>query len=147
MEINGTFYKVPQFKTLQNWSEDVTENFKFTFKLWRDITHTKNLATDFNYIDNYLKVLEGIGEKKGCILVQFSGKISLNYYKEVEKIVSRIAQQNTVNHWRIAKVFRSPTWYVKETLELLDVYSSAIVLHDMPKSKNRIPTKVTQFIY
>lgn len=147
VEVNSSFYKVPQFKTLQNWSEDVSENFKFTFKLWRDITHTKNLVTDLNNIDTLLKALEGVGKKKGCILVQFPGKITLNYYNEAEKIISHLCQQNALNSWNIAIEFRSPTWYVNETLELLDEYGAAIVLHDMPKSKNEILTTAAQFIY
>mgnify|MGYP000264617068 CR=1 FL=1 len=47
----------------------------------------------------------------------------------------------------IAIEFRSPTCYVEETLELLEEYSAAIVLHDMPKSKNEILTTAAQFIY
>ena len=44
VELNSTFYKVPMASTFNKWSLDVPENFQFTIKLWRDITHVKNLA-------------------------------------------------------------------------------------------------------
>ena len=147
VEINSSFYKVPQLKTLQNWSIDVTQNFKFTLKFWRDITHTKNLLTDLNNIDSFLNAAEGIVDKKGCILIQFPGKITLDYYNEVEIILSRLTQQDPQNNWCKAIEFRNPSWYVNETLEMMDEYGASIVLHDMPKSKNEIPNTNASFIY
>src|SRR5665213_2948074 len=46
VEINSSFYKVPMASTVQKWAALVPENFKFTFKLWRDITHNKELTFD-----------------------------------------------------------------------------------------------------
>ena len=44
VEINSSFAKVPRAKTVERWADDVPENFRFTFKLWRGITHAKELA-------------------------------------------------------------------------------------------------------
>ena len=84
VEINSSFYKVPHLKTLQKWSVDVVSDFKFSLKLWQDVTHPKNLLADLDNIDIFLNAAEGVGDKKGCILIQFPGKITLDYYKEVE---------------------------------------------------------------
>ena len=147
VEINNSFYKVPQMKTLQKWSLDVVSDFIFTLKLWQDVTHTKNLLSNLNNIDTFLNAAEGIGDKKGCILIQFPGKITLDYYKEVEGILSRLSEQDLQNNWRKAIEFRDLSWYVNETLELMDEYEASIVLHDMPKSKNEIPNNNAPFIY
>ena len=147
VEINSSFYKVPQLKTLRKWSLDVAQNFIFTLKLWQDVTHTKNLLTDLNNIDTFINAAEGVGDKKGCILIQFPGKITLDYYKEVEGILSRLSEQDPQNNWRKAIEFRDLSWYVNETLELVDEYGASIVLHDMPKSKNEIPNNNAPFIY
>ena len=147
VEINNSFYKVPQMKTLQKWSLDVVSDFIFTLKLWQDVTHTKNLLTDLDNIDTFINAAEGIGDKKGCILIQFPGKITLDYYKEVEGILSRLSEQDSQNNWRKAIEFRDSSWYVNETLELMEEYGASIVLHDMPKSKNEIPNTNASFIY
>lgn len=43
LEINSSFYKVPQARTIIKWASEVPADFRFTFKLWKEITHQKNL--------------------------------------------------------------------------------------------------------
>ena len=35
--------EVPQAKTVNRWVTEVPADFRFTFKLWKEITHQKNL--------------------------------------------------------------------------------------------------------
>ncbi|MCW3091631.1 MAG: hypothetical protein JWP81_2700 [Ferruginibacter sp.] len=147
VELNSTFYKVPMASTFEKWSLDVPENFQFTIKLWREITHVKNLNFDINNIDSFLHAADRMGNRKGCLLVQFPGKITLEYYNEVERILMRLSEQDPQNTWRKAIEFRSPSWYVSETFELLDEYRASIVLHDIPKAKNIQTNKGANFIY
>lgn len=44
IEVNSSFYRIPQAKTIAKWADDVPADFKFTFKLWRGITHEKGLV-------------------------------------------------------------------------------------------------------
>ncbi len=43
IEINSTFYKMPKISTVSNWAESVPDEFRFTFKLSKAITHAKGL--------------------------------------------------------------------------------------------------------
>ncbi|MBD3287877.1 DUF72 domain-containing protein, partial [candidate division KSB1 bacterium] len=43
VEINNSFYKLPEKKTLKTWFDTVPDNFLFTFKANRYITHMKKL--------------------------------------------------------------------------------------------------------
>lgn len=147
LEINSSFYKVPLSSTFEKWAQDVPENFRFTIKLWREITHVKKLNVDFGNITRFLQAADQTGNKKGCILVQFPGKITLEYYNEVEQIFLRLQENDPHNKWRKAIEFRSPTWYVSETYELLEEFGASIVLHDIPKSKNSEINKPAQFVY
>ncbi|MEO5889375.1 MAG: DUF72 domain-containing protein [Ferruginibacter sp.] len=147
LEVNSSFYKVPMKSTFEKWSLDVPENFQFTIKLSRDITHVKDLKTDLNNIDRLLKAAAGIGNKKGCLLIQFPGKITLDYYNEIEEIMMRISEQDHGKEWRKAIEFRSASWYVSETYELLDEYHASLVLHDIPTSKNIELNKTAAFVY
>ena len=87
VELNSTFYKLPMLSTFEKWSNDVNDDFRFTVKLWKEITHVKELKNDLQNIDVFLRAARGVGGKKGSLLVQFPGKITLKYYNEVEKIV------------------------------------------------------------
>ncbi|HEY8898156.1 MAG TPA: DUF72 domain-containing protein, partial [Niastella sp.] len=44
IEINSSFYKVPQPATVRKWADSVPDDFVFTFKLWQEITHVKGFA-------------------------------------------------------------------------------------------------------
>src|ERR1700712_4410010 len=46
IEINSSFKKIPQFKTAQRWAAEVPDDFRFTIKLSKWITHNKDLAFD-----------------------------------------------------------------------------------------------------
>jgi uncharacterized protein YecE (DUF72 family) len=85
--------------------------------------------------------------KKGCLLIQFPGKISMEYFKEVETIIERAAQQDPGNEWKKAIEFRHPSWYIGETFEMLDEYDASLVLHDIPKSRIHENKTKANFVY
>jgi uncharacterized protein YecE (DUF72 family) len=136
IEINSSFYKIPMPATFAKWSKDVNENFSFTLKLWKEITHVKNLNFQLKDIDRFINSAEHIGHKKGSILIQFPGKITLDYFNSIELILKRMAELDPGNDWQKAFEFRHPSWYVGETYELLHEQDATVVLQDIPKSKN-----------
>jgi uncharacterized protein YecE (DUF72 family) len=71
IEINSSFYKIPIAKTLSKWCTEVPGDFKFTFKLWQGITHNKGLAFNPDDVFKFIEVINVVGSKKGCLLVQF----------------------------------------------------------------------------
>jgi len=147
VEINSSFYKVPQAATFLKWSNEVNPGFKFSVKLSREITHIKELRFDENALLKFLDAYQMPVKNKGPLLVQFPGKISLEYYNEAEHILELIRQHSDKDQLQVAVEFRSPTWYTGEAMEMLDAFDAALVLHDMPKSKIFIPNKKTPFIY
>jgi uncharacterized protein YecE (DUF72 family) len=147
LEINSSFYKVPLRSTFEKWALDVPEDFRFTVKLWKEITHVKELCCDLQNIDFFLNKAEGLGYKRGCLLVQFPGKISLEYYSRVEQILQRIRENSSGKEWPLAVEFRNAAWYVRETFELMDEYEASIVLHDIPKARNMELNRQAPFVY
>lgn len=145
VEINQTFYKVPMPSTFERWAEEVAENFTFTVKLSKDITHHKSLKSDPGLVDNFLYAAERLGNKKGCLLVQFPGKVTLDHFNEVEAILEKIEAEGPL--WKKAVEFRHNSWYTGETYELLNEYNCALVLQDMPKSKRSEIATDVPFVY
>lgn len=147
VEINSSFYKTPLQKTFERWSAETEEEFRFSIKLTKAITHAKELKTDLQLIEKFMMSARGIGNKKGCLLVQFPGKITLDYFKNVEEILYKISQQDPAHEWNYAIEFRHPTWYTSETWELLDEYGAGMVLQDKPKAKMLELRGNARFIY
>jgi len=148
VEINSSFYKTPLLSTYQKWALDVPEDFQFSLKFSKEITHVRNLAGDTAGLIKFMQSASGVGNKKGCLLIQFPGAISLDYFNRVEEILQEIhVNSEPFNHWRKAVEFRNPSWYTGETYELLNQYHAVTVLHDFKKGKLSEISGEEDFVY
>jgi uncharacterized protein YecE (DUF72 family) len=145
--VNSCFYKTPLRSTYEKWVNDVPVDFQFTLKLSKDVTHAKELKADLDCINSFLDAAKGTGNKKGCLLVQFPGKISIEYFNQVEEILARIHILDPEHEWRTAVEFRNESWYIAETTELLDSFKAAMVLHDFSKAKVSAISGNADFVY
>jgi uncharacterized protein YecE (DUF72 family) len=145
LEINSSFYKIPMARTFARWSTEVPPDFQFTVKLWKGITHEKELAFTPADIDRFMKAADCIGKNKGCLLIQFPGKITNQYAPRLEAILQQL--KRIAPTWRKAIEFRHNSWYNKDTYALLDRYRASLVLHDMPKSMPTVLNKKARFVF
>lgn len=146
LEVNSSFYKVPLLRTFERWKEETVPGFRFSVKLWKGITHVKKLAFNPIDIDNFMLVANGIGEKKGSLLIQFPASISSDYTKEVRQILQRVKNADRGKRWKIAVEFRHTSWYTHATFTMLDKFKAGVVLHDMPSSKNETLRTKADFV-
>ena len=146
IEINSTFYKLPKSSTLLNWNGQVGSDFDFTLKFTGDVTHSKKLKFDPERITQFMLIAAAL-DKSGCILIQFPPSITSDYSENVEEILSQIQTINTNSKWKIAVEFRNSSWYHDLTWEMLNTYNSALVYHDLAKSKPPILNLDSNFIY
>ena len=135
IEVNSCFYKTPLLKTYERWAADVPNDFQFTLKLSKEITHVKELKGELTCMNTFISNAGGLGHKKGCLLIQFPGKISLEYFERVEEILYQLENEDATKEWKKAIEFRNPTWYVGETKEMLNEFGATMVLHDIPKAR------------
>lgn len=136
LEVNSTFYKLPLTSTLEKWADDVPDEFTFTLKLWREITHTRHLTFSPEYIERFMEIANGIGRKKGCLLVQFPASVTAASFAWVKETLEHVALLNTVPTWRVCVEFRHASWYEHAaTARMLQQLRMSFVLHDMPRSK------------
>lgn len=147
IEINSCFYKTPLRSTYEKWVADVPEDFQFTLKFTRDITHAKDLNGDLSCMDSFLKAASGTRNKKGCLLIQFPGKINLEHFTQVQNILEEFRLLDPKHEWRKGIEFRNESWYVSETTELLNEYNAAMVLHDFSKAKVSTLVDSADFVY
>jgi uncharacterized protein YecE (DUF72 family) len=147
VEVNSCFYKTPQRSTYEKWELDVPRDFQFSLKLSKEVTHAKELESDLTCMENFLGNAKGLSAKKGCLLVQFPGKISLDHFEKVENILAEIERHDPAHDWRVAVEFRNESWYTAETTELLDEFGAVMVMHDFKKAPNFQVKGQASFIY
>lgn len=72
LESNTTFYRMPQIKTLNKWFDDTPDDFVFSVKAPRLITHYKKMAGTKEMITAFYDLmLTGLQHKLGAVLFQF----------------------------------------------------------------------------
>lgn len=147
IEVNSSFYKVPMGATVNKWANVVPDDFKFTYKLWRNITHNKELAFDPADVFRFMDVIKYAGSKKGSLLVQFPASIKADKAPQLENLLNCIRQADTDREWQTAIEFRHTSWYQDKTYYLLDKYNMGLVLHDMPASVAPLIETEADFIY
>jgi len=82
VEIQHTFYKPPQVKTLEGWRKETPEGFEFTLKAWQFITHEGNSPT-FKRLKRELteKEQKEAGGFKPTDTVEFGWQVTLESAK------------------------------------------------------------------
>jgi uncharacterized protein YecE (DUF72 family) len=78
VEINNTFYRMPNAKVLEGWSAQVPEHFKLTLKAPQRITHHKRLRDCAEDLKYFLEVASTLGPKLGAILFQTPPYLRMN---------------------------------------------------------------------
>lgn len=83
VEVNSTFYKLPRVVTARKWRSEVPENFVFTVKMWRAITHEKRFRDVDEETEAFLAVARAL--RAPIILIQTPKRFSQT--EENERLV------------------------------------------------------------
>jgi uncharacterized protein YecE (DUF72 family) len=70
VEINSSFYKPHRPATYSRWAASVPEDFRFSAKVPKTITHKQRLGDADALLDAFLAEVTCLGQKLGCLLVQ-----------------------------------------------------------------------------
>ena len=147
IEFNSSFYKIPKPATVAKWAASVPEQFRFTFKMWKEITHNKGLNFKEEDVVTFFNSINAVNGKKGCLLVQFPPSLGSENIGQLGNLLSCIIKSDPERDWTIAVEFRNNSWYQEEVYELLDFYKTTIVTQDIPKSATPTLDQETNFIY
>ena len=70
VEINYTFYRMPNSKLVAGWASQVPDHFRFTLKAPRRITHDRRLRGVGDLVRGFCEVASELGPKLGALLFQ-----------------------------------------------------------------------------
>ncbi len=124
VEINNTFYRLPQASMIENWNAQVPERFRFSIKATQRITHIKrlnNVAEETKYLLETAALLE---QRLGVVLFQ----LPPNFKKDVERLKAFLDLLQP--DLRAAFEFRHESWFDDETFDLLRARDCALVVSD-----------------
>ncbi len=135
VEINNTFYRLPQVSMIENWREQVPAKFRFSIKATQKITHIKRLKNVTEETKYLMETTALLQERLGVVLFQ----LPPNMKKDTERLESFISA--LPDGMRTAFEFRHESWFDDEIFGLLRKRDSALVISDTdekPLKKLRI---------
>jgi uncharacterized protein YecE (DUF72 family) len=147
IEINSSFYNVPMATTVAKWANDVPEDFKFTFKLSKEITHNKGLAFDPEAVKRFMDVINLVGHKKGCLLVQFPPGVRIAQLRQLNLLMNVLRESDPQKQWNIALEFRHISLYHDDVYRLLDDHTMGMVIQDKPPAATPMLDSELLFLY
>jgi uncharacterized protein YecE (DUF72 family) len=128
VEINSSFYRPHQRKTYERWADSVPEDFRYSVKVPRSITHERRLADCEDLLARFLNEAGGLGKKLGVLLVQlppsliYDASTALAFFRALRKSKALLACEP-----------RHPSWFTGVADAALAKLKVARVAADPPR--------------
>lgn len=125
VEINSSYYHFPTDSGVKKWYQTSPDDFIFTMKANRYITHLRKLKNVESQTSDFLKTVSGLKQKLGPVLFQLppSFKKDLAVLKDFLSLLKK--QKHCVFE------FRNDTWYSDDCFSLLADNGMTFCIYDM----------------
>jgi len=127
VEINNTFYRIPSRDTVRNWKEETPDEFIFSAKFPRKITHIKMLQDCEEELDVFIEHLSLLGDKLGPLLIQLPPGFAPEMSGILKDFLADLPER-----CRFAVEVRNKKWLDEKFYDLLRDNLVALVLLDHP---------------
>ncbi len=125
VEINNTFYRLPQAATFRQWSEQAPSGFVYALKASRYLTHMKKLKDAAEPLARFMERARELRAHLGPILYQ----LPPNWHQDLARLEAflRLLPAGVLHAFE----FRHPSWFSEEALALLDHYGAGFCIMDL----------------
>lgn len=127
VEVDATFYAIPSAKVVEQWRDATPEDFCFTLKLPRTLTHEARLQRGRQTLSDFCQIAELLGPKLAAILIQLPPSFGPKERPVLERFLGHLPKTLP-----FALEFRDRTWLTSDTIELLSRYQVALTLGATP---------------
>jgi uncharacterized protein YecE (DUF72 family) len=125
VEINNTFYRLPQGHTFTAWREQAPPGFCYALKFSRYASHLKRLKDPQEPIARFLDRATRLQGFLGPILVQLPPRWNV----DVNRLADFLNAAPGTYRWAIE--FRDPRWLRDEIYTLLRRHNAALCINDL----------------
>jgi len=140
VEINNSFYQLPDKGTFENWRDNTPGGFRFAVKASRYITHMKKLKDPRQPVSDFMDHAQHLDEKLGPILFQLPPNWRVNA-ERLENFLEVLPEG-----YRYTFEFRDPSWFDARIYEILSEHGVAFCMYHLNQRDS--PRQVTaDFIY
>lgn len=141
VEIEHTFFELPLKHTVQAWQRRAPDGFLFSPCVPRQITHGQRLQDVQGRLEDFLALMEELGDKLGPVLIQLPEDFRHTEQARLEAFLTLLPAQV-----QFAIEFRHGSWVRDTTFALLAQHQIAWVVVDAPFLP-RLPHVTASFAY
>ena len=131
VEIDSTFYALPNEGTVRGWATRTPSEFTFSAKLPQTITHKKSLELDRGIesdLNQFINTMHPLVEAKKLSVILAQLPPSLEF--DAEKLESFFSILPERIHFAVE--FRNNSWLRNETFKILESYNVSFTIVDEP---------------
>lgn len=129
VEVNATFYRLPDPTSVARWVKQTPPAFAFAVKASRYLTHVKRLRELGPGLERFYACIEPLADspKLGPILWQ----LPPNFRRDDERLAAALDRLPKGQHHCFE--FRDPSWFHSDVYALLREHRVALVIADRPE--------------
>jgi len=120
VEINNTFYKMPEATYIRHWAQQVSADFRFTFKVPQLITHHKKLTNVGSLLRKFFTPIECMETQLGACLLQLP-PTSYRNDSLLHEALNAVPER-----CRVAVEFRHDSWCDESVFDILREFNAAL---------------------
>ncbi len=124
VEINNTFYNLPEPGTFDRWRDQAPPGFRFAVKFSRYGTHMKKLEDPEEPLQRFLERARRLKTRLGPVLVQ----LPPHWGADAGRLDAFLAAAPGDVDWAVE--FRDPDWLRRAVYQVLRDHGAALVIHD-----------------
>ena len=124
LEVNNTFYRLPEANTFTDWASRVPDGFEFAIKASRYLTHYKRLRDPEEPVERLITRAVHLRDRLGVVLVQLPPDLECNP-ADLDRTLCAFARRA-----RIAVEPRHHSWWNDDVRSVLEAHSAALCLAD-----------------
>lgn len=141
VELDTTFYGVPNRNKITQWAASVPESFVFCAKIPKKITHEMGLKNTQAELYEFIDAIRSLGNNLGVLLIQLPPG-----FTAVEERVLGAFLELLPEDVRFAVEFRHPSWERQKTEDLLRAFKVCWATTEYPGLANRVK-RTCSFLY
>jgi len=134
VEINYTFYRMPNAKTIAGWNAETPRGFSFALKASRRITHDARLRDVDEPLRYFLDTARTLGPKLGPVLFQ----LPPFFKKDLDRLGDALFL--LPSGIRCVFEFRHESWFAEDVYALLRTRNAALCIADTEKGTTPLVT-------
>jgi uncharacterized protein YecE (DUF72 family) len=128
VEVNNTFYRLPNIDAVSSWVKQTPPGFLFAVKASRYLTHIRRLTDTAEGVKRFYERIEPLqrAERLGPVLWQ----LPENFHRDDERLDGWL---NALPPGRHTIEFRHPSWFASPVLRALREHDVALTIGDHPE--------------